>query len=175
MSLNWTGAQRQATPGWQMNTNVLYIIYKNRKSVFHRYHRCIRTVFVLCSKSTSCTSYPTLNILQRRIQDIQIKPGQSSSTAECQRDTDVKWKTKQSLSALEIVLKARIFTGPCWYVNSRAAAAQQPRRIVPGSNQSLHHKQSKPGGEDRANRQVTKHVSQRIQKLIRENKWLNNF
>lgn len=37
-----------------------------------------------------------------------------------------------------------------WY--SRAAAALQPRRIVPGSNQSPRRKQSKPEGEDKGKR-----------------------
>lgn len=59
-------------------------------------------------------------------------------------------KTKQSLSAVEIVWKAKDFLlDPADMQYSRAAAAQQPRRIVPGSNQSPHRKQSKPEGEDK--------------------------
>lgn len=40
-------------------------------------------------------------------------------------------------------------------MNSRAAAAQQPRRTVPGSSQSPHRKQSKPEGEDKKDKQDT--------------------
>lgn len=37
----------------------------------------------------------------------------------------------------------------CDQVNSRAAAAQQPRRTVPGSSRSPHRKRSRPEGEDK--------------------------
>lgn len=74
-----------------MNTDILYIIYTFKMSVSHR-SQLPSEIFLklhLCSNSTWYLLSPTPNI---QVQDIQNKPEQSSSIAECQKDTDVKWK-----------------------------------------------------------------------------------
>lgn len=72
-------------------------------------------------------------------------------------------KTKQSPICSWNCLKSKGFlldADDMWY--SRAAAAPQPRRIVPDSNRSPRRKQSKPEGEDKSKRAEDLQQSQKL-------------
>lgn len=169
MSLKWTGAQRKATLGWQMNTNILYIIYKNKISVSHRYH--LAGGLFLCSNSTSCTSYPTLNILQTRIQDIQTKPGQSPSIAECPKDTDVKWKQNSPSQLPKLFEKLGFLPDPAdMWTHVQQQHSSQEGLSLAVTNLLIVNRVSLKERMRANGHRVSKHVSQRVQKMIREKK-----
>lgn len=143
MSLNCSDAEKHCTLGCQMYTNITYIIYQTKMSVSWNISQSVKG-----SNSAPCTSDPTLGIPQTKLHDIRGKPGPILRHCRMSKRYQCQIKTKQPLSALKIVWKAKDFLldpADMWY--SHAAAAQQPRRIVPGSNQSPHRKQSKPEGE----------------------------